>query len=510
MEVFRAFIFNETEHDVHIIIEGDEHLFRANDIATIFEIVNIRTSLTNFTEKQKVIRTRYSSNSGNQDAIYLTQSGLMTFIFSSRKKQIAEPFKEWVLKVITTIGKTGEYKLQHEVLENRASYMEKKLLESVERKQHENLVDLYADKTLVYFGKIRDEPDGTMLIKIGSTQDVKTRARSLAVEFGSMCFLKVFECPLYVQFEKRLQKHPLILQRVYREPIYKEHYSNGEVFKMTQEEYDEALRIAKYHVHRFRDQASLGQLLEFEKTRLHNNMLEASTSQEITQEPLLFDATTERKYTQARGNKMQRYSPDGKTLLNTYPGCAEASRDPNVDSPVATVLKQAVTNRTVYKGFRWAMLERDLPDETIQDIGETSETKTMSKGFVAMLNLAKTSIIRVFMDMKDASEDRQFNGCAAISKAVKLGTKSGGHYFKMWFDCSDELKQEYLSRASLPNPRVPVNGRVIEQIHPLSGEVLKTFSSVAHVQKELRIARLSLKFALENDTVIKGFRWRSR
>jgi hypothetical protein len=49
-----------------------------------------------------------------------------------------------------------------------------------------------------------------------------------------------------------------------------------------------------------------------------------------------------RKFTAAKGNKVQRYSPDGKTLLQTYPGAIDVLRDPNLDSPSRKRINEAV------------------------------------------------------------------------------------------------------------------------------------------------------------------------
>jgi hypothetical protein len=40
------------------------YYFKASDIGKVLDIVNIRTSIINFDEDEKVVRTTYSSNSG--------------------------------------------------------------------------------------------------------------------------------------------------------------------------------------------------------------------------------------------------------------------------------------------------------------------------------------------------------------------------------------------------------------------------------------------------------------
>lgn len=197
--------------------------------------------------------------------------------------------------------------------------------------------------------------------------------------------------------------------------------------------------------------------------------------------PFVYIVYDERRHTQARGHKVQRHTKDG-TLLQTYNGLADAARDSQVDSPVAPIIKQAALKRHLYKGFCWAMLDRSLPDNTILNIGETKESRTNRKGLIAMLSLDENRIVNVFSNMKEAAKDRQHNGLAGICKAVKNRTQSGGHHFRMWFDCSKELKDGYLASSSLPNPSIHSNSLVVEQVHPITREVVRRFSSIEHIQ----------------------------
>ena len=229
----------------------------------------------------------------------------------------------------------------------------------------------------------------------------------------------------------------------------------------------------------------------------------------------------DRAYTQSRGDKIQRYS--GPSLIKTYGGVTDALRDPDVPGMSRPTLMAAIKNRALYKGFRWAALARDLDDGTVQDIGETIDARTLHNGLVAMLNLDKTRIVQVFCDQKATArciergvigdgtspmEDRKFSGCAAISAAIKRGTRSGGHHFMMYDDCSPELQREYLSRAELPEKRVRANGQKVDQLHPETREVVKTYACVEDVIKVVRISRLSLKTAIDKNSAVKGYMWR--
>jgi prophage antirepressor-like protein len=78
------------------------YYFRASDIGKVLGIVNIRTSIMNFDEDEKVVRTTYSSNSGNPDTIFLTSQGVYRLLYNS-KKEIAKKFRKWAGNILDDI-----------------------------------------------------------------------------------------------------------------------------------------------------------------------------------------------------------------------------------------------------------------------------------------------------------------------------------------------------------------------------------------------------------------------
>jgi prophage antirepressor-like protein len=529
MEIFKAFTLDGMEHNVHILWENDEPLFRAKEIGRVLDITNIFTSLKSFDDTEKVLRSTYHIHGGEKDTTFLTECGLYKLLMISRKPA-ARPFQKWVYEVIRSIRKTGKYELERlvEVGVKEALELEAiKYKKDVELVRHKSLVEAFRDRPVVYFGKIRPEADGKFLIKIGSTDDIFERMFSLQREFGSMTLFHVMEAPIHRKFEEYLQTHHKISCYVYKEEIHEGRCSTREVFLMTEEEIENTLAIAKRNVFKFATDAIAGRIMEVHRLKLQAaearvkeqelrlevaRMTHAEEEDKAESED---DASTnpdityyERNYTQGRGPKIQRYSPDGKQLLETYPGTAEATRDTSLNTPSGKGIRDAIQRRSVYKGFRWAGLQRDLPDDTFQDIGETVDTPDVRKGLVAMLSLDKTSIVNVFCDQRAAAEDRQFSGCTPISTAIKNGTKSGGHYFQMWRDVAPELQEAYLSHHTLPKKRIPVNARAIEQVHPITGAVIKRFASAADIAKTIRISRNSLKGALNMRHILKGSLWR--
>ncbi len=98
MDIIRAFTTN-TLH-TEIVIKGtiEAPLFRASDIALILEISNIRASIKDFNESEKVVQTM-TTPGGPQKVLFLTRTGLFMLLFRS-KNPIALQVQYWVCDVV--------------------------------------------------------------------------------------------------------------------------------------------------------------------------------------------------------------------------------------------------------------------------------------------------------------------------------------------------------------------------------------------------------------------------
>lgn len=97
MDIIRAFTTNNLHTE--IVIKGTTYdpLFRASDVALILEMTNIRKSIMDFNENEKVIHTM-NTPGGPQMVSFLTQKGLFKLLFRS-KKPIALQFQNWACEV---------------------------------------------------------------------------------------------------------------------------------------------------------------------------------------------------------------------------------------------------------------------------------------------------------------------------------------------------------------------------------------------------------------------------
>ena len=112
MDILKAFSLFDVEH--HINIQGtlENPLFQANQIGKLLEISNIRESLRDFSDNEKVV-TRADTRGGNQETNFLTEFGLYRLLGRSRKP-IAHKFQEWMVTVLKEIRINGIYKLKQE------------------------------------------------------------------------------------------------------------------------------------------------------------------------------------------------------------------------------------------------------------------------------------------------------------------------------------------------------------------------------------------------------------
>ena len=129
MEIIKAFNSNQLHTNITIKGTHNDPLFRASDIGEILELSNIRKTIQDFDNTEKVTVTSGDGTSGNPNITFLTESGLYNVLCIS-KKPIAKKFRKWIFEVIKEIRLTGEYKLNKE---------NEELKQQIEQKEEETI-----------------------------------------------------------------------------------------------------------------------------------------------------------------------------------------------------------------------------------------------------------------------------------------------------------------------------------------------------------------------------------
>ncbi len=106
-----SFQFSEEKQEMRSLLVNDEICFVANDACEILGLTNPRDILKKcLDEDEKLMYTVYTSGQ-NRKVNLVTESGLYSLIFQSRKPQ-AKKFRKWITaEVIPSLRKNGYYQL---------------------------------------------------------------------------------------------------------------------------------------------------------------------------------------------------------------------------------------------------------------------------------------------------------------------------------------------------------------------------------------------------------------
>jgi prophage antirepressor-like protein len=153
-------------HTITLLKDENKYLFKASDVAKALEITNIRTSIQNYTEKERVVR-RVDTPGGGQDTIFLTSHGVYRILYNSKKK-IAEKFREWVGDILDDIIFNNSIELQKELEENKKQFtLENTEMQKTNEKEKKMIkehtyITSYHKRAVVYLVTI----DKTLINKI--------------------------------------------------------------------------------------------------------------------------------------------------------------------------------------------------------------------------------------------------------------------------------------------------------------------------------------------------------
>ena len=508
MDLLQSFVFNKSEHKVKIIQkDADTPLFRAIDIGNVLGIKNIRTSIKDFDSDEKVSIRDYSPG-GDQETTFLTEEGVYKTIMCSRKP-IAKLFQKWVFKAIKEIRLTGKYEMQSKIddMQKKCDTEVRECKDHVDQIAHNSVVKGSDKHDVVYYGKIKTLEDGTSLIKIGSTSDIKQRAVGLNYEFGSMWILNTFECEDHTHFEKFLHQHSDISKYKHIGMINELKYSN-EVFRFTPSQYEKAVNIGLRNVSRYRRS----------KKRDIDEMIDSNETVQKLCEKLGIGATvcgnpenppyeSKKGHTTHNGRKVQKYDTD-KNLVETYDRIMDAMRVKQHSSYSMSGISRACEDKSVYRGFRWAYLDKNLDSDMVQDIGDTVMHHPIRSGHVATLNSERTEVHSVYRHFKELGLEQGFTGSDAVIKRMKRGASlDDGRYIISWNDVHENIQNVWLEKNTLPVIQPNHVSIKVNRVHPDTGEVLETYATIGDVKIKFGMNGRTLRSVIAGSRTYRNFKW---
>ena len=530
MDIVRAFHEASLGEALNVNIQGTpEHpLFQANQVGKVLGLANIRDSIRDFDSSEKVV-ARTDTPGGPQDVVFLKERGLNRLLYSS-KKPIAVSFRNWVADVLVELRTKGRYEMEAEYQEKLKEATVLAAAEAEDNARHTTLVEAYAKTNVVYVGKIMTNADGTMLLKIGESDDLATRSKSLIRDFGTFRLIQVWPCPRAHRCEQHFLHLPVFTERRYKEPI------NGrkcmEAFTVDKVHWLSELKpLIDKIVSNYQDISPWEQrriVLEEKRVVIEEHKCKLLESMAVKYEQPVFaklvdlvlnepDTTTasieipppviniDDVRTHRPGDKLVlQYSyseeDDTCTLVATYPGLHEAARA--VDGAVAHCIAQACRSNTLYCDHRWMMVPRGTT--TLPSLPPT-ESPRHRQGVVAQLSSDGSRIVALHANQVLAARAVGLRCSGSITLAIKYNRTAAQHLWAWYDELPQEVRDAFGSNdvQQVARPR----GKPVRQLRADTLELVATFQNLSVACRAVQGSHRKLNEACVTGLVYKGYRW---
>jgi hypothetical protein len=198
------------------------------------------------------------------------------------------------------------------------------------------------------------------------------------------------------------------------------------------------------------------------------------------------------------GPRLQKINPETLEIVKVYESVSEAIKENSqIKRPS---INKAISENTIYCGFRWLFVERNLDPNIITHIEPTKQTKIQNLGYIAKLNAEKNEILNVYLDRKTAANLNGYSSSYALDIPVKKYIITNGHFYKLYEYCNEELINNYETKHG--SPILYKNG--IGQ-YDLDGHLVKEFTCKYDCIKILSISDKTLTKALEKNIPYNGY-----
>ena len=141
------------------------------------------------------------------------------------------------------------------------------------------------------------------------------------------------------------------------------------------------------------------------------------------------------------GPRLQKIHPETLQLVHVYETVTEAMKDNSAIKRPS--VNKAVRENTVYQGFRWQLVDRELDPQTIHQLEPTKKTRPQNLGYIAKVNKEKTEILNIYIDRKTAAVQNGYASTSSLDTPDKNNTLSNGFYY-MLFDSCENLKEKWI------------------------------------------------------------------
>ena len=199
------------------------------------------------------------------------------------------------------------------------------------------------------------------------------------------------------------------------------------------------------------------------------------------------------------GPRLQKINPETMIIIKVYESVAECLKEHNFKIKRPSIDK-AVTENTVYNGFRWAFVDRNLDPNVLYNILPTKQTKIQNLGYIAKLNTEKTEILNVYLDRKTAASLNGYASSSALDTPVKNASLTNGHYYLLYDKCPQELIDTFEKKYGEPILYKDGIGQYTNE-----NQLVKEFICKYDCIKQLKMSDKTLTKALDNNILYNNF-----
>jgi len=498
---------------------------------------NIRANIQNFDETEKVVHNMYTLGD-DQQVTFLTEKGLYKVLFKSRKP-IAEKFQNWVCEVIKEIRLNGLYDLQKEIEKKHSELQqledtknketEEKLKEQKYLEREKILLNQFATiGSMIYIIKVKTLEHGKYIIKIGeSRRGISNRYNEHKTNYPECLLLDCFSVQNSKDFENFIHNHETI--RLNKVTDLEGHETELELFLIGKNlSYKTLLDVINNNIKYFNNNTNkleleneqLKMLIEMNKTNNDNVLIQeliksvkqlTSRIDNLEQTNKIFVEKINSTQTKVStgfneplvtlGPRLQKIHPETLELVKVYESVTEVMKE-NSDIKRSSINK-AVLENTIYRGFRWLLVDRELDPNVIHAISPTKQTKTQNLGYIAKLNSDKTEILNVYIDRKTAAQLNNYESVSALDNPVKNLTITRGNYYVLYDNCDEELKEDFESKHGTPQLYKIGVGQ-----YDLNNTLIREFTCKQDCIKSLYMSDKTLKKSLDTNKPYNGHYFR--
>lgn len=467
----------------------------------------------------------------NKEIIMLNVETFKKFCLKAGTKK-ADEIHDYFIKlenIMFEIAKEEceELKNQLQQIENiKNKEMEDKLIKQKELEKEKHLLKHFSNVgNIIYIIKVKSNDNGSYIVKIGeSRKGIQHRYSEHKSKYEECLLLDCFEVDKSKEFETFIHQHSVIHPS--KVTNLKDHETENELFLIGNTlSYKTLLKVINDNIDKYNYKVR-ELLLEIENLKLKNGSPSVNSNDELLKELITTNKILTNKVSSLEnsiqqiltklneketkvvtgfnqqmphlGPRLQKINPETLQLVKVYESVTEAmNENKNIKRP--SIMK-AIEENTIYCGFRWLLVERNLDPNIIHIIQQTKQTKVQHLGYIAKLNADKSEILNVYLDRKTASQLNGYQSSSALDNPVKNNTLTSGNYYMLYENCDEYLITEFEEKYGIP--LLYKNG--VGQ-YDNDGNLIREFSCKYDCIKELKMSDKTLSKALKNSVPYNNY-----